>query len=60
LLAVLPLSMAPDATAGGAASNTDFGREHLDACLPPHVVTPPEERTGANSTLAGLTVGLSQ
>lgn len=54
LLGVLPLSMAPSATAGAAASNTYIGLERLVAVVLLWTWTPPEERTHATSVVAGL------
>jgi len=45
LLGVLPLSMAPRATAGGTASNTSIGLERLVLVVLLLPWTPPEERT---------------
>lgn len=60
LLGVLPLSMAPSATAGGAASNTYIGLERLVLVVLVASWTPPEERTVATSAVAGLTLGVWQ
>jgi len=60
LLGVLPLSMAPSATAGGAASNTYIGLERLVLVVFLLAWTPPEERTYATSAVAGLGLVLWQ